>query len=87
MNIVPLAPQLLPRADSNQPVRPGKQAVPGGRPGRRARWQTAAMEAGLRVQDGGSGEPLLVLLHGLGATGDVWCAWRPLLARRWPGRT
>jgi len=27
-----------------------------------------------------------VLLHGLGATGDVWNAWRPLLAQRWPGR-
>jgi pimeloyl-ACP methyl ester carboxylesterase len=26
-----------------------------------------------------------VLLHGLGATGDVWNGWRPLLARRWPG--
>jgi len=44
------------------------------------------MEAALRVQDSGSGEPLLVLLHGLGATGDVWGGWRPLLARRWPGR-
>ena len=27
-----------------------------------------------------------MLLHGLGATGDVWNAWWPLLARRWPGR-
>jgi pimeloyl-ACP methyl ester carboxylesterase len=44
------------------------------------------MEAGLRVNEGGSGEVLLVLLHGLGATGDVWGGWRPLLARRWPGR-
>jgi pimeloyl-ACP methyl ester carboxylesterase len=44
------------------------------------------MEAGLRVHEGGSGEPLLVLLHGLGATGDVWDGWRTLLARRWPGR-
>ena len=44
------------------------------------------MEAGLRINQGGSGEPLLVLLHGLGATGDVWRGWRPLLARRWPGR-
>jgi len=26
------------------------------------------------------------MLHGLGATGDVWGGWRPLLARRWPGR-
>lgn len=38
------------------------------------------------MRAGGSGEPLLVLLHGLGATGDVWEGWRPLLARRWPGR-
>jgi pimeloyl-ACP methyl ester carboxylesterase len=44
------------------------------------------MQAGLRVQEGGSGEPVLVLIHGLGATGDVWDGWRPLLARRWPGR-
>ena len=27
-----------------------------------------------------------MLLHGLGATGDVWARWRPLLAERWPGR-
>ncbi|HXZ75211.1 MAG TPA: alpha/beta fold hydrolase, partial [Streptosporangiaceae bacterium] len=40
----------------------------------------------MRVHQGGSGEPLLVLLHGLGATGDVWAGWWPLLARRWPGR-
>jgi pimeloyl-ACP methyl ester carboxylesterase len=44
------------------------------------------MDAGLRVRQGGSGEPVLLLLHGLGATGDVWEGWRPLLARRWPGR-
>lgn len=44
------------------------------------------MQAGLRVHEGGSGEPLLVLLHGLGATSDVWAGWWPLLARRWPGR-
>ena len=43
------------------------------------------MDAGLRVHQGGSGEPVLVLLHGLGATGDVWLGWWPLLARRWPG--
>lgn len=44
------------------------------------------METALRVQAGGEGEPLLLLLHGLGATGDVWDGWRSLLARRWPGR-
>src|SRR5260370_42629819 len=52
----------------------------------RCRWHTATMEARLRVHEGGSGEPLLALLHGLGATGDVWAGWRPLLARQWPGR-
>jgi pimeloyl-ACP methyl ester carboxylesterase len=55
-------------------------------PGCRVHWQTAAMPADLRVHEGGSGEPLLVLLHGLGATGDVWAGWQPLLAGRWPGR-
>ena len=49
-------------------------------------WHTATMDARLRVHEGGSGEPLLVLLHGLGATGDVWDGWRPMLAGRWPGR-
>ena len=44
------------------------------------------MDAGLRVHQGGSGDPVLLLLHGLGATGDVWEGWRPLLARHWPGR-
>jgi pimeloyl-ACP methyl ester carboxylesterase len=44
------------------------------------------MDARLRVHEGGSGEPLLVLLHGLGATGEIWDRWRPLLAARWPGR-
>ena len=29
---------------------------------------------------------MLLLLHGLGATGDVWQGWWPLLAERWPGR-
>ncbi|MFF5297448.1 alpha/beta fold hydrolase [Paractinoplanes globisporus] len=44
------------------------------------------MDNGLRVTGGGEGEPLLLLLHGLGATGDVWSGWGPVLARRWPGR-
>ena len=30
--------------------------------------------------------PTLLLLHGLGATRDVWEGWVPLLTRRWPGR-
>jgi len=44
------------------------------------------MESQLRVQRGGQGDPQLVLLHGLGATGDVWKGWRSWLDRAWPGR-
>ena len=44
------------------------------------------MDGDLRVLSGGDGDPLLLLLHGLGATGDVWAGWEPLLAERWPGR-
>ena len=44
------------------------------------------MDKELRVRGGGEGDPLLLLLHGLGATGDVWAGWGPVLARRWPGR-
>lgn len=40
----------------------------------------------MRVRAGGSGDEVLVLLHGLGATSDVWAGWEPLLARHWPGR-
>jgi pimeloyl-ACP methyl ester carboxylesterase len=36
----------------------------------------------LRVRGGGTDGPLLLLLHGLGATGEVWLE----LARQWPGR-
>jgi pimeloyl-ACP methyl ester carboxylesterase len=44
------------------------------------------MDGDLRVLSGGGGEPLLLLLHGLGATGDVWAGWQLMLADRWPGR-
>jgi pimeloyl-ACP methyl ester carboxylesterase len=44
------------------------------------------MEAGVHLRGGGGGLPVLLLLHGLGATGDVWRGWEPLLARGWPGR-
>jgi len=40
----------------------------------------------LRVQQGGSGEPVLLLVHGLGATGDVWSGLHDVLNARWPGR-
>jgi pimeloyl-ACP methyl ester carboxylesterase len=38
------------------------------------------------MQRGGRGEPQLLLLHGLGATSDVWNGWWPWLDRAWPGR-
>jgi pimeloyl-ACP methyl ester carboxylesterase len=40
----------------------------------------------LWVQEGGRGEPTLLLLHGLGASGEVWAGVRELLDRSWPGR-
>lgn len=44
------------------------------------------MYGDLKVHQGGSGQPQLLLLHGLGATAEVWNGWWPLLAERWPGR-
>jgi pimeloyl-ACP methyl ester carboxylesterase len=41
---------------------------------------------GLRALTGGSGPPSLLLLHGLGATADVWTPLAPALADAWPGR-
>ncbi|MFY1599131.1 alpha/beta fold hydrolase [Micromonospora sp. WMMD737] len=32
------------------------------------------------------GRRVLLLLHGMGATGDVWLPWAPLLEHRWAGR-
>ncbi|MEV6692329.1 alpha/beta hydrolase [Micromonospora sp. NPDC051196] len=32
-----------------------------------------------------AGPPVLLLLHGMGATGDVWLPWASLLRERWPG--
>jgi pimeloyl-ACP methyl ester carboxylesterase len=44
------------------------------------------MSGPLRVQRGGEGDPVLVLLHGMGATGDVWSGLHQVLRDRWPGR-
>jgi pimeloyl-ACP methyl ester carboxylesterase len=44
------------------------------------------MNAHLRQRTGGVGEPLLLLLHGMGGTSDVWARCEPLLAQDWPGR-
>ncbi|MGY1668035.1 alpha/beta fold hydrolase [Geodermatophilus sp. SYSU D00696] len=40
---------------------------------------------GLSARTGGSGGDLLLLLHGLGATGAVWNRLLPLVERSWPG--
>src|SRR5918995_4686154 len=34
----------------------------------------------------GEGEPQLLLLHGLGATGDVWAGMLVTAGEHWPGR-
>ena len=44
------------------------------------------MSGRLRTLQGGSGPGLLLLLHGLGATADVWTPMAPALERSWPGR-
>ncbi|MFW3172622.1 alpha/beta fold hydrolase [Geodermatophilus sp. CPCC 206100] len=41
--------------------------------------------AGLAFRSGGSGDSLLLLLHGLGATGAVWNRLLPLVEASWPG--
>ena len=43
------------------------------------------MSQALRVQRGGEGSPRLLLLHGLGATGDVWRGLHEVLRERWSG--
>jgi pimeloyl-ACP methyl ester carboxylesterase len=40
----------------------------------------------LRIQEGGAGSSVLLLLHGLGATGDVWAGVQRSLEGRWAGR-
>lgn len=40
----------------------------------------------MRIQGGGSGGPSLLLVHGLGATSDVWLPLAELLDERWPSR-
>jgi len=39
----------------------------------------------VHVQHAGSGPPQLLLLHGLGATGDVWAGMLASAAANWPG--
>lgn len=40
----------------------------------------------LYFEEGGSPGPTLLLLHGLGATGDVWRRMVPVLEKNWKGR-
>jgi len=42
--------------------------------------------SGLYVARGGSGDRLLMLLHGMGANGSVWSRLLPLVAANWQGR-
>lgn len=47
---------------------------------------TTGSAGAIYCQRGGESGPLLVLLHGLGATGAVWEGLLPLLEAHWPGR-
>lgn len=38
------------------------------------------------ADESGDAGPVLLLLHGMGATGEVWLPWAPLLEHRWAGR-
>ena len=40
----------------------------------------------IRFDSGGSGGPLLVMLHGIGGNAAVWNRMLPIVERRWPGR-
>ena len=41
---------------------------------------------GIRAESGGSGGPVLVMLHGIGGNAAVWRRMLPTVERRWPGR-
>ncbi len=40
----------------------------------------------IRFDAGGSGGPVLVMLHGIGGNAAVWNRMLPVVERRWPGR-
>lgn len=46
----------------------------------------AYLQPQLFLRAGGSGDRLMVLLHGMGAQGSVWSGMAPLLAANWAGR-
>jgi pimeloyl-ACP methyl ester carboxylesterase len=45
-----------------------------------------SFDVNLYAEEGGSGTDLLVLLHGLGATGAVWAPLLEIIGARWQGR-
>ena len=40
----------------------------------------------IHTESGGSGGPVLVMFHGMGANAAVWRRMLPIVERRWPGR-
>ena len=46
----------------------------------------SAGSADIRFDAGGSGGPVLVMLHGIGGNAAVWNRMLPVVERRWPGR-
>ena len=40
----------------------------------------------IHTESGGSGGPVLAMLHGMGANAAVWRRMLPIVERRWPGR-
>ena len=48
--------------------------------------QSFTSSRGLYVEQGGAGEAVLVLLHGMGANASVWKPLLPFVAERWRGR-
>lgn len=45
-----------------------------------------SLRAGLWIEEGGSGAPTLLLLHGLGGNAAVWDNLFPIIDQRWRGR-
>ena len=55
-----------------------------GSPGRNAPLSGGSVD--IRFDAGGSGGPVLVMLHGIGGNAAVWSRMLPVVERRWPGR-
>ena len=59
---------------------PGRPASPG------AACDDPVSSIRIHTESGGSGGPVLVMLHGIGANAAVWNRMLPVVERRWPGR-